>query len=285
MGQKIADNATRDGVAERLPEPAVQTSIAVDLALIDHDDHWRRDMELCVLKTAKQHDANTLDLLPTVPGIGEILSLVVRYDIHAIQRFPRVHEFVSYGRVVKCAKASAGKRYGPSGPKRGNAYLQWAFSEAAVLFLRAHPAGQKSRARVEKTQSKGKALTVLAHKLARAVYDRLPRTTAFDLPPFLRGYGSAADEPDASLAAGGMSLAMMLWHEGDPASANAEEHVGSSPRSLRVEWTSASAPSHRAMVTTRLTCAAPPPSLVLTGERNPFSHFFEEDGPRGQIGC
>jgi transposase len=187
IGKKIAYKANRTGVAERFPEPAVQKSIAVDLALIDHYDRLLRDMELAVVKTAKQHDANTLYLLRTVPGIGEILSLVLLYEIHDIQRFPRVQEFVSYCRLVKCAKASAGKRYGTSGTKIGNAYLTWAFSEAAVLFLRANPAGQKYLARLEKKHSKGEALTVLAHKLARAVYYMLQRKTAFDLPTFLRG--------------------------------------------------------------------------------------------------
>ena len=187
IGKKIAYKANRAGVAERFPDPAVQKSIEVDLALIDHYDHLLRDMELAILKTAKQHETNTLYLLRTVPGIGEILSLVLLYEIQDIQRFPRVQEFVSYCRLVKCAKESAGKRYGTSGSKIGNAYLKWAFSEAAVLFLRANPAGQKYLARLEKKHSKGKALTVLAHKLARAVYYMLQREAAFDLPTFLRG--------------------------------------------------------------------------------------------------
>jgi transposase len=186
IGKKIAYKANRDGVAERVPEPAVQKSIAVDLALIGHYDHLLRDMELSVLKTAKPHDANTLYLLRTIPGIGEILSLVLLYEIHDIERFPRVQDFVSYCRLVKCAKESAGKRYGTSGTKIGHAYLKWAFSEAAVLFLRNNPAGQKYLARIEKKHGKGKALTVLAHKLARAVYDMLKRGVAFDLNAFLQ---------------------------------------------------------------------------------------------------
>jgi transposase len=186
IGKKIAYKANRDGVAERFPDPAVQKSIEVDLALIGHYDHLLRDVELSVLKTAKQHDANTLYLLRTVPGIGEILSLVLLYEIHDIERFPRVQDFVSYCRLVKCAKESAGKRYGTSGTKIGNAYLKWAFSEAAVLFLRNNPAGQKYLARLEKKHGKGKALTVLAHKLARAVYYMLKRGVAFDLNTFLQ---------------------------------------------------------------------------------------------------
>jgi transposase len=197
IGKKIAYKANRDGIAERFVDPAVQKSIEVDLALIDYYDRLLRDMELTILRTAKQHDANTLYLLCTVPGIGEILSLGLLDEIHDLHRFPRVQDFVSYGRLVKCAKESAGKRYGTSGAKIGNAYLKWAFSEAAVLFWRAHPAGQKYLTRLEKKHSTGKALTVLAHKLARAVYYLLQRQTAFDLPTFLRGYRREVGEPAA----------------------------------------------------------------------------------------
>jgi transposase len=185
IGKKIAYKANRAGIAERFPDPAVQKSIEVDLALIGYYDPLLTDLELHIVKTAKQHDAQTLYRLQSVPGIGKILSLVLLYEIHDIQRFPRVQDFVSYCRLVKCAKESAGKRYGTSGAKIGNAYLKWAFSEAAVLFLRNHPAGQKYLARLEKKHGTGKALTILAQKLARAVYYMLRRDTVFDMDRFL----------------------------------------------------------------------------------------------------
>jgi hypothetical protein len=47
------------------------------------------------VKTAKQHDANTLYVLQTVPGIGKILSLVLLYEMHDLARFPRVQDVVS----------------------------------------------------------------------------------------------------------------------------------------------------------------------------------------------
>ena len=187
IGKKIAYKATRAGVAERFADPAVHKSIEGDLALIDYDDQLLRDLELAIIRTAKQHDAHTLYLLQTVPGIGKILSRVLLYEMHDIARFSRVQDVVSYCRLVKCAKESAGKRYGTSGTKIGNAYLKGAFSEAAVLFLRNNPAGQKYLARLEKKHGQGKALTILAHKLARAVYDMLKRGTAFDMNQFLHG--------------------------------------------------------------------------------------------------
>ena len=110
IGKKIAYKANRAGVAERFPDPAVQKSLEVDLALIDYYDQLLRELELTIVQTAKQHDANTLYLLQTVPGMGKILSLVLLYEMHDITRFPRVQDFVSYCRLVKCAKESAGKR-------------------------------------------------------------------------------------------------------------------------------------------------------------------------------
>ena len=164
IGKKLASKGNRDGVAERFPAPAVQKRVEVDLALIDHDDRLLSDVELTLVQTAKQHHAQTLYRLQSVLGIGKILSLVVLYEIHDIARFPRVQDFVSSCRLVKCAKESAGKRYGTSGAKIGNAYLQWAFSAAAVLFLRNHPAGQNYLARLEHKHGTGKAFTIFAHK-------------------------------------------------------------------------------------------------------------------------
>jgi transposase len=206
IGKTMAYKANRDGVAERVAEAAVQKTIEVDLALITYDDERLKDLALSRLKTAKHHDANTLSLLQTVPGIGKILSLVRLYEIHRIDRLPSVQECASYARLVKCRKESGGKRLGTSGKKIGNAHLTWAFSEAATLFLRNNPPGQKLLARLEKKHDKGKALSMLAHQLGRAVYVMLKRKVAFDMEIFLQTYGSRAGESGASLDSSGMSL-------------------------------------------------------------------------------
>ena len=120
----------------------MQTSLDVALARISYSDELLCDLDLTIVRAGKPHDANTLDLLRTVPGIGTMLRLVVLDELPDIERFPRVQEFASYGRLVTWAKASAGKRSGTAGPNIGHAHLQGACSEAAVLCLRDHPAGQ-----------------------------------------------------------------------------------------------------------------------------------------------
>ena len=154
IGQTIAYKANRDGVAERFPDPAVQKSLEVDLARMDHDDGLLRDRELASLTTAKPHDANTRYLLCPVPGIGAILRLVLLDVRPNIQRFPRVHAFVSYGRLVKCAQASAGQRYGTSGTKRGGRICSGPFPQrpcsgcAALLRVsKSSPAWRNNRVR------------------------------------------------------------------------------------------------------------------------------------------
>ena len=122
--------------------------------------------------------------LRTIPGVGKVAALTILYEIHDVHRFDRVQQFASYARLVKCAKESAGKKLGTSGAKMGNVHLKWAFSEAAVLFVRHSAEGKKLLARLEKRFGKGKALSILAHKLGRAAYFMLAREKAFDAKRF-----------------------------------------------------------------------------------------------------
>ena len=171
MGTTLADTATHDGVAERFPAPAAPKSLEVDLALLGDDAPRRSDREVHLVNAAPPHDANPRYLLQTGPGIGTILSLVRRSEIHDIPCGPSVQDFVSAGRLVQGVKESAGIRDGTAGTKMGHASLKGACSEAAVLWLRDNPAGQTYLTRLANTHGQGHALTVLAQKWGRAVDD------------------------------------------------------------------------------------------------------------------
>jgi hypothetical protein len=86
---------------------------------------------------------------------------------------------------MTCTHTSAGKTLGTGGAKMGHVHLKWAFSEAAVLFLRHTTDGKRILARLEKNHGKGKALSILAHKIGRAVYYILARGTVFSMEKFL----------------------------------------------------------------------------------------------------
>jgi transposase len=182
---KISRAKNREGVLERFEDPAVQMSVAANLDMIETYDQVLALLEREIIKCAKEHDSTSYALLRTIPGVGRIIALNLLYEIEDIRRFPRVQNFASYCRLVKCARESNGKKYGTAGKKIGNAHLRWAFSEAAQLFLKGNEAGRIYYRRISKKHGKGKSLSILAHKLGRAVYFMLKNRQGFDLKKFL----------------------------------------------------------------------------------------------------
>ena len=182
--QKISRVAQREGIAEQIPDPGASRNVQLDLDVLSFYDQTLTKLEQELTVIAKDHDPDSYFRLRTVPGIGKILSLVILYEIHDINRFPSVQDFASYCRLVKPAKESGGKRLGSGGAKIGNVHLKWAFSEAAVLFLRKNEAAKLYRARLAKRHGKAKSLTILAHKIARAVFFILKRRTVFQAESF-----------------------------------------------------------------------------------------------------
>ncbi|WP_027859696.1 IS110 family RNA-guided transposase [Marinobacterium jannaschii] len=176
----------RAKIKDRFDDPSVQRSMDMDLHLIDFYDHELSVIECFIEKQAKQHGYQDYVSLRLIPGIGQILALTILYEIGDIRRFERVQQFASYARLVKCKAESAGKRYGTSGAKIGNAHLKWAFSEAAVGYLCSPPPkGQAYLAKLQRRMSKAKAQSALAHKLGRAVFFMLKRRQVFDETQFL----------------------------------------------------------------------------------------------------
>jgi transposase len=185
LGQKLADKANREGVEAPFPAPSVRKTIEVEVSLIAHYDQVLGEVELSIPRRAKAHDGQTFARLQSVPGSGPILALVLLSEIQDSARLPRVPDFVSSCRLVKGAKASTGKRLGTSGKKIGTVHVRWAFAEAAVLFLRHNQPGKEYFAKLARKHGKAQALTVLAHKLGRAVYYRLTREQVFDRHRFV----------------------------------------------------------------------------------------------------
>jgi transposase len=72
-----------------------------------------------------------MQLLKTLPGVGDILSIVIACEIGAVERFTSAEDLASYAGVVPGVKSSGDKtRYGHL-PKQANHYLKWAYIEAA----------------------------------------------------------------------------------------------------------------------------------------------------------
>jgi transposase len=184
LDKKLDRKSNRVDVPQHFSDVAVRKSIEVDLALLDEFDVLIKQLEAHIVREVKVHDPRSWYRLRSVPGIGQVLGLVILYEVHAIERFPSAQDFCSYARLVKCAKQSAGKNYGYSGKKIGNAHLKWAFGEAVCLMMRELPQAKAFVDTQAKKHGKGKAMSILAHKLGRALYYMLKRKEAFDVKYF-----------------------------------------------------------------------------------------------------
>jgi transposase len=197
FGKKLSYAANRAAldIPQRFADPSVQMSATLDLELIDKLDELIAQVELHLTRAAKVDDVQTYHRLRTIPGVGPILALVLLYEMHQVDRFERVGQFLSYARLVRCDHESAGKKSGTGGKKIGNAHLRWAFAEAACLFLRGSERARQWKQKQEKKHTPAKVLGVLAARLARAVYHMLRKRQAFDEDRFWSGQAQPRPTP------------------------------------------------------------------------------------------
>jgi transposase len=119
----------------------------------------------------------TIQLIQSVPGPAEILSIVIDREVGSIDRFPSPACLASYSGLVPKVKASGGKVHYGRMIKQANNYLKWAFIEAANVIVRQqhHPSWRQKYVcqLYERTrQRKGHAVAVgaVARYLAEATY-------------------------------------------------------------------------------------------------------------------
>jgi transposase len=182
--EKMVKYAANRDVLDRFEEGSVRLSVEADLQMVGHYDRLLKQLEANLLQQATRHDPQACSLLRTIPGIGKILSLVLLYEIHSIDRFPSVGDFLSYSRLVTPKQTSDGKVTGQSGSKIGNVHLKWAFSEAVLWMLRYSDEAKAFLKRKEKKHGKSRAMMMLGRKIARAVYFMLKRKEPFDAVTF-----------------------------------------------------------------------------------------------------
>src|SRR5262249_56402517 len=108
-------------------------------------------------------------------GAGRAWSRPILREIAPTARFDPPQQFFSYARLCGAVQQSAGQRTGVGNRKAGNAWLKWAFSEAAVLSAQKDERIGRLLERLAARLGKAKALSAVAHKLGRAFY-HMPHT-------------------------------------------------------------------------------------------------------------
>jgi len=157
----------------------VTLAVQANLAVINTLNQEIGKLEARLLESVKLRP-EYVHLL-SIPGIGKVLATVIMLETGDVNRFAQVGNYASYARCVSSIRLSNGKKKGEGNTKNGNAYLVWAFVEAAN-FARRY--SDEARSFFDKMKAKTNSIVAtkaLAHKLARASYHILKEGQPFDV--------------------------------------------------------------------------------------------------------
>ena len=116
IGKRVDKARNRGDLLEHFGDhPDVQMSMAANLALLDTYDDTIHEMELYLENCIRTDALAEFYLLRSIPGIGKILALTLYYEIHDIERFAQVGNFLSYARLVPGARRKT--RHGIGTPR------------------------------------------------------------------------------------------------------------------------------------------------------------------------
>ena len=135
-------------------------------------------IEKAVLDCA--HELPLYERLLTIPGIGRVLGMTITMEVGDIKRFKTDGDFASYCRTVDAKRLSNGKAKADNNQKCGNAYLAWAFVEAANFARRFDEPCRRWYDRKAAKTSKIIATKALACKLAKAAWHVMAGPGSYD---------------------------------------------------------------------------------------------------------
>ena len=186
VADAVKYKSKRAALTVDIADPFVRRRVETDLALLEPLDAAIRRLEAEIEDAAQEIFPTELAVLQSTPGVGPVLSLTIVLEIDTIDRFDTRQQFCSYARLCGAVQESDGKRVGVGNRKAGNAWLKWAFSEAAVLSSQKDERIGALRQRLASKLGQPKALSALAHKLGRAFYHMLRTRQVFDVNRFVR---------------------------------------------------------------------------------------------------
>jgi transposase len=109
-------------------------------------------------------------ILQSVPGIGEIWSLIIAAEIGPFDRFPNSDALEFWAGLTADLKESAGRTQSGRITKAGSATLRWAVCQAAVTLCQCDARQEAIRQRLLKRIGRAKANVAMGRRLLRTLY-------------------------------------------------------------------------------------------------------------------
>ncbi len=141
--------------------------LRIHLALLDTLEKTEQEVRHWINQELQSN--SDLQLVKTIPGIGEVMGAVIVLEIGDVNRFPDARHLHSYCGLIPSTHASGKVSY-HGRLVRGNKWLRWAFVEAAHTSLRVSPYFRRHYNRVRIYAGTQAASISCARKLATVTY-------------------------------------------------------------------------------------------------------------------
>jgi transposase len=123
----------------------------------------------------------------------DAIGLTIAFEAGTLSRFPSTGDYLSYCRCVDSKRITNGKKKGENNRKNGNAYLCWAYVEAANFAKRYCPyARAYFNHKLKQTGMYVIAIKALASKIARATFYMMTKEADYDPKKVFGSYKAAA---------------------------------------------------------------------------------------------
>jgi transposase len=151
----------------KLPEPDGKL-LNEDLGLLLVLNERIATTESLISELSEGDDA--VDWLFSLPGIGDFLSVLIRYEVDNIDRFSSAKKFTSYTGLVPSTYASGDRMVHGRLTKRGNKWLRWAFIEAVTPAIRKSAMLRRYYDKIKSRRGCKDARAATARKLAELAW-------------------------------------------------------------------------------------------------------------------
>jgi len=172
-----------------LQELPVETrqSVREQLRLLDQVSGQIEQVEAHIREVVKENPM--MQIIKSLPGVGDILAIVIALEIGTVERFSSAEHLASYSGTVPRVNSSGGKTHFGKVRPDVNRYLKWAYIEAAncVALQQKQLAGRHVVTllqRIQKQKGYPKAAVAVGRHLAEATYCMLKHNVPYREPHF-----------------------------------------------------------------------------------------------------
>jgi len=165
--------------------PETKQSVEEQLILLDQVSGQIEKIEKHIREVVRENPM--MQLIKSLPGVGDILAIVIALEIGDVERFASAEHLASYSGTVPRVSSSGGKtHYGQVRPDV-NHYLKWAYIEAAscIALQQQRNTGRhvvELLTRIQKQKGYPKAVVAVGRHLAEATYCMLKHNEPYHEP-------------------------------------------------------------------------------------------------------